>query len=291
MLKRLLATAALVFATAATAQDVRLYAFSSGALTLPKAILQNLADGANIQVPVGFFLIKHPRGTVVFDTGNNDKLIKDPTYWLPAHRGMIMTPSPTMTPEVGIEAQLARAGVRLEDVTYVVASHLHLDHGGNIALFKNSTILLQRDEIHNAFWPESGTAGPYYPTDFMPLRNPPGSNNATSYKVIELRGDHDIFGDGTVVVKRWPGHTPGSQMALVKLRNTGTVVLTGDNVYFRENVTKDIPPNIVLASDPGGIYRAYDFIRKLMASEKADFFTAHDPDAFKAMKKAPAFYD
>ncbi len=290
LLKGLLATAALLFAGTAAAQDIKLYAFSSGALTLPKGAIQNFAQG-EVTVPVGFFLIKHPRGNVLFDTGNNDKLIKDPTYWIPADRAMIMTPSPTMTPEVGIEAQLAKVDVRLDDVKYVVASHLHLDHGGNIALFKNSTILLQLDEIRNAFWPEPGTAAPYYHSDFAALRNPPGQRNAAAYNIMELRGDHDIFGDGTVVVKRWPGHTPGSQMAVVKLKKTGTVILTGDNVYYRENVTKDIPPNIVLAYDPSGILRAYDWIRKMMASEKADFFTAHDPDAFKAMKKAPAYYD
>jgi glyoxylase-like metal-dependent hydrolase (beta-lactamase superfamily II) len=92
-------------------------------------------------------------------------------------------------------------------------------------------------------------------------------------------------------VKRWVGHTPGSQMMTVKLKNSGLIILTGDNVYFRENVEKSIPPNIVLAYKPDGIYSAYEWIRRMMATEKADFFTAHDPDAFKAMKKPPAYYD
>ena len=65
----------------------------------------------------------------------------------------------------------------------------------------------------------------------------------------------------------------------------------GDNVYFRENVEKSIPPNLVLAYDPAGIMRAYEWIRFMMASEGADYFTSHDPDAFKAMKKAPEFYE
>jgi glyoxylase-like metal-dependent hydrolase (beta-lactamase superfamily II) len=293
-IKTLLAAVAIALCgTAAAAQDIKLYAFSSGALNLPKTLLQNSIGGSTdpIQVPVGFFLIKHPKGTVLFDTGNNDKLIKDPTYWIPAQRAMVMTPSPTMTPDVAIDVQLAKVGVKVEDVKYVVASHMHLDHAGNIALFKNSTLLLQLDELRNAFWPEPNTAGPYVMTDFLALRNGPGTSNAAAYNIMELRGDFDIFGDGTVVIKKWTGHTPGSQMVVVKLQKTGTVVLTGDNVYLRENVAKDIPPNIVLAYDPAGIMRAYDFIRRLMASEKADFFTAHDADAFKAMKKAPDFYD
>jgi len=62
-------------------------------------------------------------------------------------------------------------------------------------------------------------------------------------------------------------------------------------VYFRENVEKSLPPNIVLAYYPTGFYTAYEWIRRMMATQKADFFTAHDPDAFKAMKKPPEFYD
>ena len=110
-------------------------------------------------------------------------------------------------------------------------------------------------------------------------------------KMLQLGGDLDLYGDGTIVIKRWVAHTPGSQMMTVRLKNTGLVILTGDNVYFRENVEKNLPPNIVLAYNPTGFLTAYEWIRYMMATEKADFFTAHDPDAFKAMKKAPEFYD
>src|SRR6476646_11040304 len=82
------------FACAAYAQDIKLYAFSSGALTIGKGILQNLAPvDPPIQIPVGFFVIKHPKGNIVFDTGNNDKLIADPNYWPEGLRGL----KPAMT--------------------------------------------------------------------------------------------------------------------------------------------------------------------------------------------------
>ena len=152
--------------TAAQAQDIRLYAFSSGALTLGKGILQNFAPlEPPIQLPVGFYVIRHPRGNVVFDTGNNDKLITDPNYWPPALAAM----KPAMTPEVAIDAQLRRIGLSPDDITYVVVSHLHLDHGGNIAKFPKSTLVVQRDEVSNAFWPKAGTAGPYVLGDFVRL--------------------------------------------------------------------------------------------------------------------------
>jgi len=275
------------FATAAQAQDTRLYVFSSGALTIGKGVLQNFAAmDPPIVVPVGFFVVKHPKGNVLFDTGNNDNLIKDPNWW-PAG---LQSLKPAMTPEMALDVQLAKIGLKPDDIKYVVVSHLHLDHGGNVSKFPNSTIVVQKSEVQNAFWPEQGTGGPYVLGDFLPLRAP-NNNYPNAQKMIQLDGDLDLFGDGSLVVKRWVGHTPGSQMMTVKLKNSGLIILTGDNVYFRENLEKSIAPNLVLAYDPTGIYRVYEWIRMMMATQKADFFTAHDPDAFKAMKKPPAFYD
>jgi glyoxylase-like metal-dependent hydrolase (beta-lactamase superfamily II) len=269
------------FVTAAQAQDIRLYAFSSGALTIGRGILQNLAPvDPPIQIPVGFFVVRHPRGNVLFDTGNNDNLIKDPNYWAEGLRSL----KPAMTPDVAIDVQLKKIGLSPDDIRYVVVSHLHLDHGGNVSRFPKSTLVVQRDEVNNAFWPKAGTGGPYVLGDFIGLRD-------GKQRMIQLDGDMDLFGDGTVVVKRWVAHTPGSQMMTVRLKNSGLIILTGDNVYFRENVEKNLPPNIVLAYYPTGFYTAYEWIRQQMASQKADFFTAHDPDAFRAMKKAPDYYD
>ena len=275
------------FALASQAQDIKLYAFSSGALTIGKGILQNLAPvEPPIQVPVGFFVIKHPKGNVIFDTGNNDRIIQDPSYWGASFTAL----KPVNTPDVAIDTQLGKIDLKLDDIKYVVVSHLHLDHGGNVGKFPNSTIVVQKDEIQNAFWPKAGTGGPYMIGDFMPLRAP-NKDYPNAVKMLQLEGDLDLFGDGTLVVKRWVAHTPGSQMMTVRLKNTGLIILTGDNVYFRENVEKSLPPNIVLAYNPSGFLTAYEWIRHTMATEKADFFTAHDPDAFKAMKKAPEFYD
>ncbi|MCW5954118.1 MAG: N-acyl homoserine lactonase family protein [Propionibacteriaceae bacterium] len=249
-------------------------------------MLQNFATmDPPIQIPVGFYVIKHPKGNILFDTGNNDKLITDHSWW-PMYDSL----KPAMTPEVAIDVQLKKIGLTPDDIKYVVCSHLHLDHGGNVGKFPNSTIVVQKSEIINAFWPEQGTGGPYIIGDVMPLRAP-NSNYPNAVKMIQLDGDLDLFGDGSIVIKRWVAHTPGSQMMTVKLKNTGLIILTGDNVYFRENVDKSIAPNLVLAYDPAGYYKAYEWIRMMMATQKADYFTAHDPDAFKALKKAPAYYD
>jgi N-acyl homoserine lactone hydrolase len=282
----LLAIAAAV-AIAQPPQGMKLYVFSSGALTIGKHILMNLAPQEIIKVPVGYFVVMHPKGNVLFDTGNNDKIITDPSYWGPNFQRL----SPVNTPDMAIDAQLGKIGLKPDDIKYVVVSHLHLDHGGNVAKFPNSTLVVQKDELRAAFWPEPGMARGYIPGDIAPLRSDIGEAEPNKYKMMQLNGDMDLFGDNSVVVKRWVGHTPGSQMLVVRLLKTGTIILTGDNVYFRENAEKNILPNIVLAYDPPGILRAYEWIRYLQATEKADFFTAHDPDAFKALKKPPEFYE
>jgi len=272
---------------AAPPAGMKLYVFSSGALTVAKSLLQNGADNTPMQIPVGFYVIKHPKGNVLFDTGNNDRIITDPAYWGPFIRGI----NPVRAPEVAITVQLAKIGLKPDDIKYVVVSHFHLDHGGNAHQFPNSTLVAQKDEIRNAFWPEPGTAGPYIPGDLAYLRSDLGVGVPNKVKVIQLNGDLDLFGDSSLVVKRWVGHTPGSQMMIVRLPKTGTIILTGDNVYFRENAEKNIPPSVVLAYDPTGILNAYEFIRQMQAMEGADFFTAHDPDAFKAQKKSPEYYE
>jgi N-acyl homoserine lactone hydrolase len=275
------------FSAASQAQDIKLYTFSSGALTIGKGVLQNGAPMTpEIKIPVGFFVVTHPKGNVLFDTGNNDKIITDPAYWGASFQAL----KPVNTPDVAIDTQLQKIGLKPDDIKFVVVSHLHLDHGGNVGKFPNSTIVVQKTEIQNAFWPEPGTGGPYMIGDVMPLRAP-NNDMPNAVKMIQLEGDMDLFGDGTMVVKRWVGHTPGSQMMVVRLKNKGPTILTGDNVYFRENVEKNLPPSVVLAYDPHGIFSAYEWIRREVATNGAEYFTAHDPDAFREMKKAPEFYD
>jgi N-acyl homoserine lactone hydrolase len=261
---------------------MKMYAFSSGPLTIAKSALQAGATSNPVQVPVGFFVVMHPKGNFLFDTGNNDKIINDPSYWGPMAKALQVV----HTPDVAIDTQLKKINLTPDDIKYVAVGHMHLDHGGNVCKFPNATFLVQKDEMKNAAWPEPGTAGPYIPGDVACLRNGIGEALPNKFKMDQLEGDLDVFGDQSVVLKRWPGHTPGSQMAIVRLPKTGTVVLTSDNVYFSENVTKNLLPDVSLAYNPTGILKAYEFIRLLQGRENASFMTAHDSDgpAGKAAK-------
>ena len=276
-------------ASAESPQGMRLYVFSSGWLNIDKSALQTGATG-KISVPVAFFLIKHPKGNVIFDTGNNDKVISDPTYWGPLAE-MLNDVSKSRSPDLAIDAQLSKIGMKPSDINYVVLGHMHLDHAGNVGKFPGATIVYQRDEIVNAFWPKPGYGCCYITADFAMLRNNVGANDPARQKVIELNGDLDLFGDGSIYIHRAVSHTPGTEMMVVRLPKTGPVVLTTDVCYLMENLQKDILPSVSLAYDPAGMLDAYSWIKHMMSAESADVIFAHDPDTFNKHKHSPEFYE
>jgi N-acyl homoserine lactone hydrolase len=118
---------------------MKLYAFSSGGLTIAKSALQSGAPSTQVTVPVGFFLVRHPKGNFLFDTGNNDKIISDPSYWGPFIKGL----TPERGPDVAIDTQLKKIGVSPDDIKYVAVGHMHLDHGGNVCKFPKAIFLVQ----------------------------------------------------------------------------------------------------------------------------------------------------
>jgi len=286
------AAAALVLGVVASAlaqspAGMTMYVFSSGPLTIAKSALQAGAPSTQVQVPVGFFVIKHPKGNFLFDTGNNDKIINDPSYWGPMAQALQVV----RTPDIAIDTQLKKIGLTPNDIKYVAVGHMHLDHGGNVCKFPNAVFLVQRDEMKNAAWPEPGTAGPYIPGDVACLRNGIGEALPNKFKMDMLDGDLDVFGDKSVEIKRWPGHTPGSQMVVVRLPKTGTVVLTSDVVYLKESLEKNLIPPIPGTWSPMGMYEGYQKVRAVRDGEGAQVFFAHDPEVFKATKQAPQYYE
>src|ERR1700726_5059519 len=186
-----LAAGVLGTATAAMAMDppkeMKLYVFSSGALNLDKSIIQNGSSG-KVQIPVGFYLIHHPKGDVLFDCGNNDRIITDPDYWGPFVKAL----DPGRSPDIAIDAQLSKINVKPSDIKYVVLGHFLGDHAGNIGKFLASNFVFQRDEIKNAFWPAPGYATFFISDVFAMLRNSVGGGMPSKYKSIELDGDLDL---------------------------------------------------------------------------------------------------
>ena len=273
-------------AKAESPKGMQLYVFTSGTLTLAKLILQNKAPGT-VTIPVGFFVIKHPKGNVLFDTGNNDRLITEPGYWGPFTEALAVGRSP----DVAIDVQLGKIGLKPEDIKYVVYSHFHVDHAGNVGKFPNATHIYQKSEIRWAFWPAPGYATFYITDDFEMLRAGIGNPMPNGWKVMELDGDLDLFRDGSVYIHRAVSHTPGTQLIVVRLPKTGTVILPADAAYLQENLDKNLLPDIGSAYSPTGMLEAYAWMRELRDRENADIIYSHDPDVFKARKMAPDFYE
>ena len=111
----------------------------------------------------------------------------------------------------------------------------------------------------------------------------------SKYKSIELDGDLDLFGDNSIYIHRTVSHTPGSQIMVVRLPKTGTVVLTSDAVYLQENLDKDILPSVGSVYDPVGMLDAYAWVKRVRDVEGADIIYAHDPDISKPTSTLPEY--
>lgn len=274
------AGAAMSALLAAPAAAQQLYVFTSGSLGgFAKAAFQAGAQGTIEWSPVSFYVYKHPKGNVMFDTGNNDKTITDAAgWWGPLAKAFGLK----MTKDDAIPAQLAKIGLKTSDIKYVVVGHMHLDHGGNIGQFPNATLIVQDQEVQAAVTPDIGFSVYYIPGDFADMKN---------QNVLKLNGDLDIFGDGSFRVISAPGHTKGSQFAVARLPKTGSVIMTSDVVYLKENLDKNLIPGIPGVSNPIDAYKSYQRIRHIRDTENAKIFYGHDPEIFKATKQAPEFYN
>lgn len=214
-------------------------------------------------IPAPTFLIEHPKGLVLFDTGVNPKVAQDPeAYWGRAAKFLNVR----FTPELAVDRQVAAHGYKPEEVKYVVISHLHLDHAGGLALFPNATFFTIKGELAHAYWPERRLRHAFILGDILPTRG---------FKWEEFTGDTDLFGDGSLQLLRTTGHTPGECSLFVRFRNSEPVILTGDTVHLRAQLKTLTPmPSDYDQND------AVESIRRLKRIEDlglARLWVSHDP--------------
>src|SRR6202034_2769112 len=167
-----------------------------------------------------------------------------------------------------VTAQLAEIGLKPDDIGRVALSHTHGDHIGNVGLFPNSTIVMQRAEYN---WIHS----PNGPNDNVNQLMALARKLMGSPKHLQLiDGDTDVVGDGSVTLVSTPGHTPGHQSLLVHLKHSGFIMLSGDLVHLRENVAKNIVPS--LNTNKAESIASMEKVRQLIAKYKAALFINHD---------------
>ncbi len=233
---------------------------------------------ANTEMITPCFLIAHPRGTLMWDVGE----IPDSAFkgdGLPAKGGAFTVTRPLLP-------QLAVLGYMPADITYLALSHYHGDHVANANAFAGSTWIVQKIERDAMFAPrpaDSKAKGSNAP-------NPTFFGNLEKSKTIQLKSeDHDVFGDGTVVIKFSPGHTPGHQSLFLKMAKTGPVLLSGDLYHYPEEMTLKRVPSFDFDQAQTAKSRAAieDFVKK----NNAQLWIQHDVVAGSKRKIAPAYYD
>lgn len=207
---------------------MRLFAFTCGWLTGPTGLFLDGEHGT-IRMPVPAFLIEHPQGVVLFDTGMHPDVRHDPHGRLGFIADVFGTEMPAGE---DVAARLAAHDVAPERLAHVVLSHLHFDHAGGLASLPNARVVVQRRDWEAGHDPERASALSFDRKDFD-----------HGHDVMLVDGEHDLFGDGRVVCLPTHGHTPGHQSLKVRL-DSGDVVLTADACYLRRTLETDhLPPS------------------------------------------------
>ncbi len=260
-------------AKARAPDSLRLYVFDCGKLDIPDITPYQLKrdEIATNVMSVPCFLVAHPRGSLMWDVG------AVPDRLIPA--GGTGTLRQYGSSARKLETQLAEIGYAPSDVTYVAFSHFHWDHIGNANLFANSTWLVRplEREIMFADPPSPRTE----PANYSMLKN--------SKTVMIRSGDYDVFGDGSVVIKSAPGHSPDHQVLFLKLARTGPVLLSGDLYHYpEERKLKRIPTT---EFDPAQTAKSRAAIEAFLKQTGAQLWIQHDFTGTAKLKKSPAYYD
>jgi len=233
--------------------------------------------GRSIEFSSTCWLIKHGSEWLLWDTGVPEATLNDPRGWSTLPKLIVYHLDKSVTD------QLAEIGLTPGDIARVAISHTHGDHIGNVDLFPNSTILMQRAEYN---WIHS----PNGPNDNVNQLMALARKLLGTPKNLQLvDGDTDVFGDGSVTLVSTPGHTPGHQSLLVHLKKSGFIILSGDVVHLEENFKNDVVPS--LNTDKAESIASMEKIRRLMATYHGTLFINHDKKQTDQLKLLPAFYD
>jgi glyoxylase-like metal-dependent hydrolase (beta-lactamase superfamily II) len=263
----------------------RLYVFDCGRLEGGDVSRFRLKreEMATTDMSVACYLVAHPRGTLLWDAGAvPDSDVESAGSNGTTRRYRLVLPNGAerfVTTARTLKSQLGDAGYKPADITHLALSHYHYDHTANAGLFAASIWLVrpvERDAMFAAKPPDL-----LQPSTYAALKN--------SRTVAIKSDDFDIFGDGTVVLKSAPGHTPGHQVLFVKLERTGPVVISGDLYHYPEERTLHRIPTFDADEKQTAASRAA--LDGFMKQTGAQLWIQHDFKANAKLKKAPAYYE
>ena len=247
---------------------LRLYGMTCGWLSSDLSMMLAGSEG-RIRFPVPAYLIKHPKGTVLFDTGLHPASQQDALGRIGELANFFQV---EFRPGEDIKSRLEHLQIDANKIDFVINSHLHFDHTGGNELVPNAKIIIQKREWEAGHLPEMIQANAFNPNDYE-----------HGHLVKQVEGEFDLFGDGTIVTIPTFGHTPGHQSLKVKL-TSGTIVLAADACYLRKTIEDLHLPALVF--DRSEMLRSLFILRKLQSAGARIFF-GHDPSFWNQIPQAP----
>ena len=263
-------------------RSVKLYVFDCGVLHNADMGRFNLKkeDVTTTDMSMGCFLVAHPKGNLIWDTG----AIPD-NSWTPTGRSVtvhvILPDGQARKADVdkSLQAQLAEIGYSPSDINYLALSHYHYDHTANANAFASATWLVRQVERDAMFGGK--ISGSLQPSTFSALQK--------SKTIILKNDEYDVFGDGSVIIKSAPGHTQGHQVLYVKLAKTGGVVLSGDLYHYPAERTLDRVPTFEFNQEQTRASRVA--VDAFLKKTDAQLWIQHDFNGNAKLKKSPQFYE
>ncbi len=253
--------------------DVEIHALHCGGDLTDWGIFDPLDErrGEMVYNPYFVYVVKHPEGVVLFDSGAHPDFATDPV-------GRMGAAAEDFVVKVGagdaIEPVLARIDLTPDDIDLVVQSHLHFDHAGGLHAFPRTPVMVQRAELEFAADPPADQRDIYIADDFAPVDD---------WRLLD--GDEDVFGDGRLTVVATPGHTKGHQSLLVRLDDGRAIFLLADAAYLLEKMRMRRPPGVLW--DEGAMLNTWDRVEALEREHGAFLITTHDLDYEERIKVAP----
>jgi glyoxylase-like metal-dependent hydrolase (beta-lactamase superfamily II) len=278
MFKKICAIVVLAAATLAAQhapkppKSLRLYIFDCGVLKPADAKAYGFEHVAELKMSVPCFLVAHPKGTLMWDVG----VVPDGDFKAdggPVTQGFIEVAKP-------LKPQLEAIGYQPADIKYVAFSHYHIDHTANANMFAASTWLVSQPERDIMFSDQ--------PAPVRTAKNYVALKDSKTV-IMPSDADYDVFGDGTVIIKPTPGHTPGHQVLFLKLPKTGPVLIAGDLYHYNEERNTDHVPTFEYNKQQSLASRAK--IEEFLKTSGAQLWIEHDYVANAKLKKSPAYYE
>ncbi len=253
--------------------EIKLYVFDGGTVQVNKLGLFSQDDtyeGQNAEFADAFYVISHPDGNLMWDAGLPENLVGLTEPYTSPDGAF------TVSRKDSVINQLKRIGLAPADFKYIALSHTHFDHSGHANVFKEATWLVQEEEYD-------------FITSKETRKNNPDSYNAIKEltRIKKLKGDFDVFGDGSVILKFMPGHTPGHQILFVDLKGHGPLLLTGDLYHFSDNRKFRRVP--IFNYDISKTRASMDAFEAFAKEKKAKVYLQHSKEDFNEMPKAPEY--